>query len=54
MFILIFLLFLEATTPCVYATDTETYFARVMFEQVYLYKFRGKIPDIIGNAKPSL
>jgi len=38
MFILIFLLFLEATTPCVYATDTETYFARVMFEQVYLYK----------------
>ena len=39
MIILVLILFLNATTPVVYAENTsETYYAQIMFEQVYLYK----------------
>ena len=37
MFLLIVILFLECTCPTVYAAEQETFFARIMFEQVYLY-----------------
>lgn len=39
MIILVLILFLNATTPVVYAENTtKTYYAQIMFEQVYLYK----------------
>ena len=38
MIILVLILFLNATTPTVYAENTKTYFAQVMFDQVYIYK----------------
>lgn len=38
MVILILLIIFESSYVCVYATNTETYYARILFEQVYLYK----------------
>ena len=38
MIILVLILFLNATTPIVFAENTKTYFAQIMFEQVYIYK----------------
>lgn len=38
MIILVLILFFEASNIQVFATETQTYFARVLFEQVYLYK----------------
>lgn len=45
--ILIFLL-LFFNIPCVYAENKQTYFARVMFDQVYLYK-SPTVDDSINN-----
>ena len=38
MVILILLLLFETTIPCVNALNTPTYFAKIMYEEVYLYK----------------
>lgn len=38
MILLILLLIFETSTPVVYALNNETYFAKILFEQVYLYK----------------
>ena len=38
MIILILILLFQSPTPIVYATNNQTYYARVLFEQVYLYK----------------
>ena len=38
MIILVLILFFEASNIQVYAVENQTYFARVLFEQVYLYK----------------
>ena len=38
MIILILLIYFQSSIPAVYASDTPTYYARILFEQVYLYK----------------
>ncbi len=38
MILLILLILFQSTNVPVYAADTNTYYARVLFEQVYLYK----------------
>ena len=38
MIFLILILLIQTTTPSVYAANNETYYARVLFDQVYLYK----------------
>jgi len=38
MIILILIMFLQSTNIQVYAVENQTYYARVLFEQVYLYK----------------
>lgn len=38
MIILILLLIFQSLTPVVYASNEQTYFARIMFEQTYLYR----------------
>ncbi|MBO5954904.1 MAG: hypothetical protein J6Q13_02935 [Clostridia bacterium] len=38
MIILILILLFQSSSPAVYATNHQTYYAKVLFEQVYLYK----------------
>lgn len=38
MIILVLILFLQASNIQVFATETQTYYAKILFEQVYLYR----------------
>lgn len=38
MILLIFLIIFNSTNPMIYALDNQTYYARILFDQVYLYK----------------
>lgn len=38
MVLLILLLLINSISPTVYATESKTYFAKILFDQVYLYK----------------
>ena len=38
MILLVFILFFQSTIPYAYAYENKTYYAKIMFEQVYLYK----------------
>lgn len=38
MILLIFILIFQSVSPCVFASENQTYYAKILFEQVYLYK----------------
>ena len=46
MILLILLIIFQSTYPFVYASSSTTYYARILFEQVYFYKTPSDINEI--------